>query len=116
MGKKIVRKILEMIRKLSQKAEKDAEKKEEEAKQAEAAEDAEKKEDSEAKEGAKEEEEEEEAADPYMEFWEQFGKNIKLGLIEDSSNRSKLSKLIRFKTSKSNGKWRSLQQYVDNML
>ena len=54
-----------------------------------------------------EEEAEEDAAekkdekDPYIEFWEQFGKNIKLGLIEDSSNRSKLAKLLRFKTSKS---------------
>merc|ERR1712048_470280 len=33
----------------------------------------------------------------------------------DSSNRTKLSKLLRFKTSKSEGKWISLEQYVDNM-
>merc|ERR1712037_1064114 len=49
------------------------------------------------------------------EFWEQFGKSIKLGLVEDSSNRTKLSKLLRFKTSKSDGKWVSLEQYVENM-
>merc|ERR1711907_568482 len=30
-------------------------------------------------------------------------------------NRTKLSKLLRFKTSKSEGKWISLEQYVDNM-
>merc|ERR1712224_248265 len=53
--------------------------------------------------------------DPYVEFWEQFGKNIKLGLIEDSSNRTKLSKLLRFKTTESDGKWVSLQDYVKNM-
>ena len=29
----------------------------------------------------------------YIEFWKQFGKNIKLGVIEDSSNRSKLAKV-----------------------
>merc|ERR1711912_122477 len=33
----------------------------------------------------------------------------------DSSNRTKLSKLLRFKTSKSDGKWVSLEQYVENM-
>ena len=29
----------------------------------------------------------------YIEFWKQFGKNIKLGVIEDSANRSKLAKV-----------------------
>merc|ERR1711990_172738 len=53
--------------------------------------------------------------DKYMEFWKEFGKNIKLGLIEDSSNRTKLSKLLRFKTSKSGDKLISLEQYVENM-
>merc|ERR1711937_763732 len=63
----------------------------------------------------KDDKEKEEKVDPYIEFWEQFGKSIKLGLVEDSSNRTKLSKLLRFKTSKSEGKWVSLEQYVDNM-
>merc|ERR1711871_412837 len=48
-------------------------------------------------------------------FWEQFGKNIKMGLIEDTSNRTKLSKLLRFKTSTSDGEWRSLEEYVNDM-
>merc|ERR1711865_428505 len=58
----------------------------------------------------------EEKKDPYIEFWEAFGKNIKLGLIEDSSNRTKLSKLLRFKTSMDGGeKWSSLEDYVGRM-
>merc|ERR1712093_707199 len=54
--------------------------------------------------------------DDYLKFWESFGKNIKLGLIEDSSNRTKLSKLLRFKSSFDNGeKWHSLEDYVSRM-
>ena len=37
----------------------------------------------------------------YTKFWDTFGRNIKLGLIEDTSNRSKLAKLLRFKSSTS---------------
>jgi|TARA_B110000208_G_C11734469_1_gene417604 heat shock protein beta len=102
MGKKLTRKALEMLRKLSQQK-----KKKDEA----AAEDDEE----ESEEGVEETEEEEETEDPYVEFWEQFGKNIKLGMIEDSSNRTKLSKLLRFKSSTSDGKWVSLEDYVGRM-
>ncbi len=41
------------------------------------------------------EEEEEEEEDKYDLFWSSFGKHIKLGVIEDSSNRQKLAKLLR---------------------
>merc|ERR1712025_4593 len=109
MGKKLVRKCLEMLRKLANKAAKEAKKAAEKAKEAE--EKGEKDEEAEKKD----DKEKEEKVDPYIEFWEQFGKSIKLGLVEDSSNRTKLSKLLRFKTSKSEGKWISLEQYVDNM-
>lgn len=51
---------------------------------------------------------------PYMKFWKQFGKSIKMGVIEDVANRSKLAKLLRFKTSKSGDKLISLDQYVNN--
>jgi len=56
------------------------------------------------------------AATAYSKFWENYGKNIKLGVIEDSPNRSKLAKLLRWHTSAS-GKdgWRSFEEYVADM-
>merc|ERR1719352_452422 len=42
-------------------------------------------------------------------------KNLKMGCYEDDSNRSKLSKLLRFQTSKSEGKDISLDKYLDRM-
>lgn len=32
----------------------------------------------------------------YAKFWKEFGKAIKLGIIEDTSNRVRLAKLLRF--------------------
>jgi heat shock protein beta len=105
MGKKLTRKALEMLRKLSQKHQKDQE-----------ADEADEESAAEATEGDEAAETAEEKKDPYIEFWEAFGKNIKLGLIEDSSNRTKLSKLLRFKTSMDGGeKWSSLEDYVGRM-
>merc|ERR1712149_171919 len=46
---------------------------------------------------------------------EEFAKNLKMGCYEDDSNRSKLSKLLRFQTSKSEGKEISLDKYLDRM-
>jgi len=51
----------------------------------------------------------------YEKFWKNFGKAIKLGIIEDASNRVRLAKLLRFETSKSDGKLVSLEQYVERM-
>jgi heat shock protein beta len=108
MGKKLTRKALEMLRKLSQKHQKDQEADEADEESAAEA--------TEGDEAAETAETAEEKKDPYIEFWEAFGKNIKLGLIEDSSNRTKLSKLLRFKTSMDGGeKWSSLEDYVGRM-
>ena len=48
-------------------------------------------------------------------FWKEFNKNLKMGCYEDDSNRSKLSKLLRFATTKSEGKEISLDKYLDRM-
>ncbi|XP_041936766.1 endoplasmin [Alosa sapidissima] len=48
-------------------------------------------------------------------FWKEFGTNIKLGVIEDHSNRTRLAKLLRFQTSNSEKEPASLEQYVERM-
>merc|ERR1711871_265921 len=99
MSKKLVRKALEMLRKLAQKSESDDDDEDEDDEE----------------EGDEDDEEEEASKDPYIEFWEKFGKNIKLGIIEDSANRSKLTKLLRYKSSTSGEGYTSFEQYVENM-
>lgn len=34
----------------------------------------------------------------YAKFWNEFGKSIKLGIIEDAANRNRLAKLLRVET------------------
>merc|ERR1712168_918223 len=53
----------------------------------------------------------------YDKFWENFGTSIKLGVIEDSGNRNRLAKLLRFHSSNSNDKdeLTSLEDYVERM-
>lgn len=42
-----------------------------------------------------------ENAEDYKKFYEQFSKNLKLGIHEDSTNRAKLSEFLRYHTNKS---------------
>ncbi|CAL1383932.1 unnamed protein product [Linum trigynum] len=51
----------------------------------------------------------------YARFWNEFGKSIKLGIIEDAANRNRLAKLLRVETTKSDGKLTSLDQYISRM-
>lgn len=90
--KKLVRKALEMIRTFSK----------EEAKEVE--------EETETDAETKKEKE-----SPYIEWYKKFAVNLKMGVIDDEPNRNRIAKLLRFQTSKSDGKWISLDQYVENM-
>ncbi|KAJ0662157.1 putative Heat shock protein Hsp90 family [Helianthus annuus] len=93
--KKLIRKALDMIRKL---AEEDPDE----------IHDKEKKEVEESKEN-------DEKRGQYAKFWNEFGKSIKLGIIEDAANRNRLAKLLRFETTTSDGKLTSLDQYISRM-
>jgi len=56
-----------------------------------------------------------EKKDDYKKFYEQFSKNIKLGIHEDSTNRAKVAELLRYHTSKSGDEQISFKEYVDRM-
>jgi molecular chaperone HtpG len=53
-----------------------------------------------------------ENAEDFKKFYEQFSKNLKLGIHEDASNRQKLSEFLRYHTSKSGEDLISLKDYV----
>jgi len=53
--------------------------------------------------------------DNFKKFYEQFSKNLKLGIHEDSQNRKKVSDLLRFHTSASGDEQCSLKDYVSRM-
>merc|ERR1711918_240706 len=56
-----------------------------------------------------------EKKDDYKKFYEQFSKNLKLGIHEDSTNRNKIAELMRYHSSKSGDEMVSLKEYVDRM-
>merc|ERR1712224_579622 len=102
ISKKLVRKVLELMKKLAK--EEDSGDDEDEVKDEE--------QDGEEKEEKKDKKDEEST---WEKFWKEFNKNLKMGCYEDDSNRSKISKLLRFYTTKSEGKDISLDKYLDRM-
>uniref|UniRef100_A0A7S3INF8 Histidine kinase/HSP90-like ATPase domain-containing protein n=1 Tax=Strombidium inclinatum TaxID=197538 RepID=A0A7S3INF8_9SPIT len=51
----------------------------------------------------------------YKKFYEQFSKNLKLGIHEDTTNRKKIADLLRFHTSKSGEDLISFKDYIQRM-
>ncbi|XP_015905339.1 endoplasmin [Parasteatoda tepidariorum] len=51
----------------------------------------------------------------YEKFWKEYSTNVKLGVIEDPSNRTRLAKLVRFLSSNDSKNYTSLSEYVERM-
>lgn len=51
----------------------------------------------------------------YEKFWDNFGKHLKLGCIEDRENHKRIAPLLRFFSSQSDEEFISLDEYVENM-
>merc|ERR1712188_252943 len=106
ISKKLVRKVLELMKKLAK--EEGSGDDDDEDKDDEDGEEKEEKKDEEKKDKKDEE-------STWAKFYKEFNKNLKMGCYEDDSNRSKISKLLRFKTTKSEDKDVSLDKYLDRM-
>merc|ERR1719281_1953011 len=110
MTKKLVRKVLELMKKLAKEDDSGDEDDEEEEK-----EDEEEKEEKEEKHDEEEKKDKKDEESTWMKFYKEFNKNLKMGCYEDDSNRSKISKLLRFTSTKSEDKDISLDKYLDRM-
>jgi len=56
-----------------------------------------------------------ENSEDWKKFYEQFSKNLKLGIHEDQTNREKLANFLRYNTSKTGEDQISLKEYVARM-
>jgi len=61
------------------------------------------------------EENETSKSNKYNDWYDQFSAQLKMGAIDDEPNRSKIMKLLRFKSTISGDETTSLENYVENM-
>merc|ERR1712150_353002 len=106
ISKKLVRKVLELMKKLAKEEEGEDDDDEKEEGEDE-------KKEEKADEEKKDKKDDEEKS--WTKFWKEFNKNLKMGCYEDDSNRSKLSKLLLFTTTWGDDKDISLDKYLDRM-
>merc|ERR1712086_1050091 len=90
ISKKLVRKVLELMKKL--------------AKEDDSGEDDDEEKDDEEKKEEEEKKDKKDEESTWSKFYKEFNKNLKMGCYEAGSNRSKISKLLRFSTTKSGDK------------
>lgn len=95
IAKRLVRKAIQMLESLAKTTESDDEESEDQPEEADIV--------------------DESKEDKYKEFWNEYGKSIKLGVLEDQKNKRKLIKLLRFPSSKSGEGITSFTQYVKRM-
>ena len=104
MQRKLVKKVLDMIKKLANAADsvdKDSQPDEEMT-------------ESEREEyNKKKEDRKKELKEKYEKFFVEYGKMLKLGIIEDSGNRNKLAELLRFYSTNNKDQLTSLDDYID---
>merc|ERR1719203_94753 len=58
---------------------------------------------------------EDEDESKYIMFWNNFGKYLKVGVIEDEANKKEIAPLLRFYSSTSGEEYRSFDDYVSDM-
>jgi heat shock protein beta len=53
--------------------------------------------------------------DKFNKFWKNYGKNIKLGMVEDGHNKDKLAQLTRWYTNRNASELISFDEYIARM-
>merc|ERR1712078_736809 len=106
ISKKLVRKVLELMKRLA---------KEDDTGESDDEDEDEKEEKEEKKDEEAEEKKDKDEETMWYKFYKEFSKHLKMGCYDDDSNRSKISKLLRFFTTKSDDKEISLDKYLDRM-
>jgi len=108
ISRKLVRKAIEMISNLAKADDSDDDDDDDDDDDEDEKDEGEKSDDSKSQE-----DKEAEAKQRYSTFFAEFGKNVKLGIVEDAGNRAKLAKLTRWYTTNNSTDLDSLDNYIN---